>query len=240
VSRVAIIAAMADELGPLVRGWSRETRNGVGIWRRREGEGEWIAAFAGVGVAAAARAFAEVERDGPIDAVISAGWAGALRGEFATGRSYVVTGVVDARSGERFPANAPAGECLLATSDRIADQEEKRRLAAAYGAALVDMEAAGVARLAGIRGIPFHCVKGISDGPGDRLPDMNGFISPEGRFRLAPFLFFAAVRPWHWPALARLGRNSRKSALSLRESVLAVLEAQATTPNPGGRNGPGR
>ncbi len=235
MTRVAIIAALAGELRPLVRGWQRESRGGVDLWRRRRGDCEWIAACAGVGVDAATRAFAEIEREGAIDVVVSAGWAGALSGEFAAGRAYGVCGVIDARSGERFPVAGGFGECLLVTSHGVADPAEKRRLAATFGAGLVDMEAAGVARLAGTRGIPFYCIKGISDGPADRLPDLNGFISAEGRFRLGHFLLFALLRPWRWPALLRLGENSRQSAQSIRESLFGLLEGPGTIGKPNGR-----
>ena len=40
---------------------------------------------------------------------------------------------------------------------------KNNRLASTYKAALVDMEAAGIARLAAMRGIPFYCIKGVSD-----------------------------------------------------------------------------
>ena len=100
--RTAIIAAMPGELKPLVRGWHHERRGGADVWRRQQGARDWVGACAGVGAAAAARAFAEVEREGRIDLAISAGWAGAAAAEFATGRAYHVSGLVDARTGERF------------------------------------------------------------------------------------------------------------------------------------------
>jgi len=224
MSRMAIIAAFAAELGPLVRGWRGESRGGVELWRRSHGGDEWIAACAGAGVNRAARAFAEIERDGAIDLVLSTGWAGALRGELAAGRAYRVSGVIDPSTGERFRATGEFGELWLVTSDRVADQTEKRRLAGAHGAGLVDMEAVGIARLAAMRRIPFYCIKGVSDGMADQLPDFNGFISRDGRFQRARFVGFALLRPWHWLALLRLGENSRRAALALRISLLAVLE----------------
>jgi adenosylhomocysteine nucleosidase len=227
MTRVAIIAAMADELGPLVRGWRRESQNGVCLWRESRGNAEWIAAFAGIGAGAAERALAEAERDGPVDAVISTGWAGALSDGFEAGRAYGVSCVVCARTGERFPATTTGGGCLLVTGDRVAGRQEKRRLRAAFGAGLVDMEAAGLARIAARRGIPFHCVKGVSDGPAERLPDLNGFVTAEGRFRMIRFVLFAVLRPRFWPALARLRENGRKSSLGIRESVLGILERRA-------------
>jgi adenosylhomocysteine nucleosidase len=234
MTRVAIIAAMAGELKPLVRGWRHERRNGVELWRWKFDEGEWVAACAGAGVDAAMRAFAEVERDGAIDLVISVGWVGALSEELETGRVYEVSGVIDARSGERFRPSVWRQERWLVTSPKVADEVEKRRLAATYGAELVDMEAAGVARLAAMRAIPFYCIKGVSDGFHDQLPDFNRFISDEGQFRLARFILFVLIRPWHWSALMRMGENSKKAALGIRESLLENLDRRGTIRN---RNG---
>jgi len=225
MSRIAIIAAMADELKPLVRGWRRESRNGVALWRRRHDEGEWIAACAGIGVDAATHAFAEIEKEGAINLVLSAGWAGALCEDFAAGRAYCVSAVIDAVTGERFPVACRSGGCWLATSHRVADQTEKRRLVATYGAGLVDMEAAGVARLAATRGIPFYCVKAVTDGFSDQLPDFNSFISIHGKFQVIRFILFALLRPWHWPTLWRMGQNGRRAARGMRDSLLDILES---------------
>jgi adenosylhomocysteine nucleosidase len=240
MTRVAIIAALPGELQPLVRGWEHESRNGVQLWRWRHHEGQWIAACAGVGMAAAARAFAEIEREEPVDAVVSTGWAGALEEKYSAGRAYRVSGVIDADTGERTRTAASPGECWLVTAHRVADQADKRRLAAAHGAGLVDMEAAGIARLAAQRGLPFHCVKGVSDGPADRLPDFNAFLSAEGRFHLVRFVLTVLVRPWHWAALGRMGGNSRKAAQGLREELLHLLDAGATLRRDGGPPTPRR
>jgi adenosylhomocysteine nucleosidase len=222
--RVAIIAAMPAELKPLTRGWQHERQNGVDLWRWRFDGGEWIAACAGAGVDRAAKAFAEVEKSGELDSVISTGWAGALREELASGQTYDVSTVIDARTGERFVTAGPPSDCWLVTSPKVADAAEKQRLASTYEAALVDMEAAAIARLARMRGIPFYCIKGISDGYKDQLPDFNRFISKDGQFQLLRFVFFALVRPWHWRALIRMGENSSKAARAIAASVLDLLD----------------
>jgi adenosylhomocysteine nucleosidase len=224
MTRIAIIAAMPGELKPLTRGWQHERRNGVDLWRWRFDQGEWIAACAGAGVDRAAKAFAEVEKLGPVTTVISIGWAGALREELVPGQVYDVSTVIDARTGERFVTASPPTNCLLVTSSRVANLQEKKRLASTYSAALVDMEAAGVARLAQMRGIPFYCIKGISDGYSDQLPDFNRFISPGGQFKLARFVLFALLHPWYWHALIRMGENSRKAARNIAQSVLDFLD----------------
>lgn len=278
--RVAMIAAMAGELKPMVRGWAHERHGNVELWRWKFDEGEWVAACGGAGVDAATRAFAEVEKDGTLDFVISVGWAGALSPTMDAGRVYGVSEVVDARTGERFEAevdfhpierNEPqipfdglrAGSRLrsdefskkeeverpivdplevpvrsqnrdlgypglrLVTSPIVAGEAEKRRLAAAYGAQLVDMEAACVARLALMREIPFYCFKGVSDGYADKLPDFNRFIRADGEFDLTGMVLFSIARPWYWPSLMRMGENSRKASQGIKVSLLTFLDERA-------------
>ena len=227
MTRTAIIAAMPGELKPLVGGWPHSTRNGIHFWAQRNDEEEWIAACAGAGQTAATRAFAAIEDGGPIDLVFSIGWAGALRAEIATGSAHNMAGVIDVRTGERFRCDAGAGDLWLATSPRVADQVEKRRLAATYDAALVDMEAAAIARLAAMREIPFYAIKGVSDGLHDRLPDFNPFLASDGRFRRLPFVFLSVIRPWYWPALLRMGENSKQASQSIADSLRDFLEAQS-------------
>jgi adenosylhomocysteine nucleosidase len=219
MTRVALIAAMPGELKPLVGKWPHSKRNGVEFWAQRNPEEEWIAACAGAGQAAATRAFAALEEGGPIDLVFSLGWAGALRADVVPGSAYNVAGVIDARTGERFLCDAGAGDLWLVTSPKVAGEVEKRRLAGTYKASLVDMEAAAIGRLAAMREIPFYCIKGVSDALDARMPDFNRFIGPDGRFNTGGLILFAAMRPWYWPALVRMGENSRKAAQSIAQSL---------------------
>ena len=223
MTRTAIIAAFPGELTPLVRGWPHSQRNGVDFWAQRDAEDEWIAACAGAGKVAATRAFAALEDGGPIDLVFSVGWAGALRGSYLPGSAHNVAGVIDIQTGERFNCDAEAGEVWLVTSPRVCDEEEKRRLAATYGAGLVDMEAAAVARLAAMREIPFYCIKGVSDGINARLPDFNRFLSPDGKLNLGRLVLFAILRPWYWPGLLEMGENSKKAARGIAQSLHEFL-----------------
>jgi adenosylhomocysteine nucleosidase len=224
MTRVAIIAAMPGELKPLVRSWPHSTRSGVEFWAQRDEEEEWIAACAGAGLDAATRAFAAIEDGGPVDLLLSVGWAGALNTECKVGAAYNVAGAIDVRTGERFLCDAGAGKLWLATSPKVADEAEKRRLAATYGASLVDMEAVAVARLAAMRSIPFYCIKGVSDGFDEKLPDLNRFLAPNGQFQTVRLVLYALVRPWYWPALIRMGENSKKASQSIAESLLKLLE----------------
>ena len=233
MKKVAIIAAMPGELKPLVEGWKHEPRNGVDLWWKRHengewGDCEWVAACAGAGQEPASRAFAEAARGDAVSMALSIGWAGALSEEYEPSKVYRVDGVIDVRTGERCEcARAGENSIWLATAPRVADEAEKKRLRSTYSAALVDMEAAAVARLARMRGIPFHSLKGVSDGYNDHLPDFNRFIDKNGRFQLARFVGFTMLRPASWPALIRMGENSKKAAQQLAERVREVVTESA-------------
>ena len=224
MTRVAIIAAFPGELKPLVRGWPHSTRNAIHYWALRNEEEEWIAACSGAGQYAATRAFEGIEDGGPIDLVFSLGWAGALSAKIVGGTAHNVAGVIDVRTGERFHCDAGAGNLWLATSPCVVNEKEKRRLAATYRASLVDMEAAGIARLAAMRGIPFYCIKGVSDTLTERLPDLNRFLTADGQFRMGALILFALMRPWYWPALVKMGENSNKAAQDIAASLHEFLD----------------
>jgi adenosylhomocysteine nucleosidase len=160
----------------------------------------------------------------PFDLVLSIGWAGALTSDLVAGSAHNCAGVIDARTGERFNCDAEAGKLWLATSPRIVDEPEKRRLASTYKTSLVDMEAAAIARLAAMRGIPFYCIKGVSDPLDAKLPDFNRFLAPDGQFQTSQFVLFALLRPWIWPALLKMGENSRKASQSIAERLHELLD----------------
>jgi adenosylhomocysteine nucleosidase len=224
--RIAIIAALPGELGPLVKGWQRVATNDRGIkkWMLSRDRDTWIAVCAGMGADAARRAYANAALDGPLDMLLSVGWAGSLDPAVGAGTVQVPTVVIDAQTGEQFSLTQGERQWRLVTTARVADDAEKARLAATYrGAVLVDMEAATVARLAEMRGIPLLCIKGVSDAAGAVLPDLNPFIDQKGQMRMARFLAYIAVRPRYWPSLWHLGQNSARAAEAMRDLILEFM-----------------
>lgn len=224
--RIGIIAALPGELQPLVRQWRRlpaARGSGISIWQRHGGEDEVVAVCAGMGAPAARRAFVAAEFLGSLDLVLSVGWAGALVAECEPGKCFVASEVIDVQTGERFGLTEGKRKLRVVTTVRVADAAEKQRLAATYGAVLVDMEAATVARLAQMRGIPICCFKAVSDGVDAELPDLNPFIDISGKLRMAPFLAHVALRPSYWGPLGQLGRNSAAAARALAKKVEAFL-----------------
>ncbi len=224
--RVAIIAALPGELKPLVNlGFKRVPASSKTVmkWVCPMAEDEWVAVCAGMGADAARRAFAESEASGPIDRVLSVGWAGALNEEVYAANSFIASAVVDAQTGERFKLAAGERSMVLVSTARVADETEKRRLAATYSGAMVDMESAAVLRLAMTLDIPVCCVKAISDEVGAILPDFNQFINRQGQMRMFAFVCHVAVRPRYWAALVRLGQTSSAAAHNLASTVFTIL-----------------
>jgi hypothetical protein len=55
---------------------------------------------------------------------------------------------------------------------------------------------------------------------------------------MAGMVLFSILRPWHWPSLVRMGENSRKASLGLRDCLLDFLDERATIKeNNGEHNG---
>lgn len=225
--RIAIIAALPGELKPLVKDWRPVATDSpcTKKWILSRDADTWIAVCAGMGAEAALRAHATAVSDGPVDMLLSVGWAGSLHAEVHPGTVHVPTVVIDSQTGEQFSLTEGKRKWRLVTTPRVADDTEKIRLSATYpGAVLVDMEAATVARLAALHEIPLLCIKGVSDAAGATLPNLNPFIDQRGQMRMTHFLAYVAVRPRYWPSLLHLGKNSARAANAMRDLILKFMK----------------
>jgi nucleoside phosphorylase len=90
------------------------------------------------------------------------------------------------------------------------------------GAAVGEMETAGVARAASARGIPAVSIRAASDTPEEPIPFA---MSGGEEFSIKPFVLLGAIlrNPRIIPALLRLARNSGLAARNLAEVVWAIL-----------------
>ena len=219
-AQIAIIAALPREIAALVRGTSADASLiQDGVWRYRV-EGAVVVA-AGMG---AERAAVAVEAAGDVDVLISTGLAGGCVPGVVAGSVLEAGVVVDAATGERFTSSAVGGaDVTLATAATIASVREKARLAENYGAMLVDMEAATVARLALAKGVGFRAIKGVSDGYDFELSALAKFEGERGSFRTGAFALHTAVRPWTWGKAIELGRGSAKALAGLDEVLRRVI-----------------
>jgi adenosylhomocysteine nucleosidase len=220
---IAIIAALPREIAALVRGAKADAEwLKLGVWLYRV-DGAVVVA-AGMGAERAAMAVEAALVVSEARTLISTGLAGGCAPEVAAGSVVEAGAVVDAKTGERFAAADEAAGVTLATAEAIASVREKARLAERYGAMLVDMEAATVARIAREKGLGFRAIKGVSDAYEFELSSLGKFAGERGSFRTGAFALHTALRPWEWAKAMELGRGSTK-ALERLDEVLRGLVA---------------
>jgi len=223
--RIAIIAAMAREVGPLVRRWhAREvTRNGK-TYRLFE-SGDVVVICGGIGAQAARRAAEAVIEEMRPTRVISVGFAGALDSKMKVADVVEPRVVVNAADGSR--TDTGSGEGTLVSFGAVAGRNQKDRLARAYSADAADMEAAAVAQAAQARGIEFAALKAISDAADFAMPPTEKFVSSEGKFRTSSFVLHVAVRPWLWGSTIALARNSARASRALCMAIESYLKRES-------------
>ena len=105
----------------------------------------------------------------------------------------------------------------LVTIDHIAATSKEKRTLRQTGASIVDMEAAGVARLAAERNIGFRCIRAVSDLAGETfVNDLNAALQPDGTFSTGRLVWNALANPVpRFRELIRLGRRSAEASKNL-------------------------
>src|SRR5690348_9802236 len=154
--KIAIVAAIEREMWPLIKRW-RSTR--------AEHEGREftfyqsdyaVAVCGGMGAECGRRAAeAVIVRYSP-ELLISAGVVGALVPELHVGDTVFPAFVIDAGDGSRHEtvirdaalSKTSLARTILISSPNVAGAAQKKQLAKSYGAHVVDMEGASVARAA--------------------------------------------------------------------------------------------
>lgn len=166
--------------------------------------------------------------------VLSAGFCGGLQDGLEVGEIVLATEIVDT-AGNRWPVTwpgeLPAGPWdpalrrgrIVSVPQMAATLEQKRSLALEYDAMAVDMEAATLARWCSRAGVPFGCVRAISD-------DVTMPLSP----RLAALVATGRVSPWRLALavatgprlvseLLQLAQHTRLAAKQLGKAVGELL-----------------
>ena len=216
----AIIAALPREVAGLVQGFRPDPaarRNGIYVYNLPS----CIVACAGMGSTRVTLAVEAAMRVGDPSSLVSVGLAGGCHTQVQVASTLEVGVVIDSLTGERMKAGDGTGSILI-TTHTIAGIQEKKRLFASYGADLVDMEAAQVARLASTHNLPFRAIKAVSDGNDFELSSLSRFASPHGHFRTGAFALHTALRPKSWRKTMQLGVASQK-ALAKLNSLLREL-----------------
>lgn len=228
-AEIVIIAAMEREVWPLVKHWQRRSLGGEARGFSAFAKGNALVVCSGIGMGAARRAAVTVFASMRPAVVISAGLAGALDGSLGVGSVLTPATVVDMQTGVRYPALRGSGVLLSASS--VLGREGKQRLAGAFSAEAVDMEAAAVALVAAQHDCPFLAVKAISEDHAFAMPSFERFIDEQGRFHTARFVWSSLLRPASWPSVLRLGRNASRAGVELCRTLGHLIEVQGAELN---------
>jgi adenosylhomocysteine nucleosidase len=215
--RIAIVAAVEREVHPLVKRWRVSEKDVDGRHFRFFENDDIVLVCGGIGAEAARRAAEAVIALYAPKMIYSAGFAGALDAGLKVGHTVQPRRVVNA--GDGSSVNLESGDGVLVSFGSVASPAQKAKLRDSFGARAVDMEAAAVARAAEIRGVEFAVVKVISDEFDFTFPDMQRFVDSSGQFLEGRFARFVAVRPWLWPQVMQLARNSRRASTALCDGL---------------------
>ena len=211
--KVAMVAALEREVKPLVKRWNTVEREHDGRCFKFFESDQAVLVCGGIGAQAARRATEAVITLYEPELVISIGFAGGLNPALKVGEIFSPSRVIDARDGSSV--EIASGRGALVSAAALAGVEEKKKLAESYGAQAVDMEAAAVARGAQARDVGFMAVKAISDESDFHMLPMDPFVGTSGQFRTGKFVISLMVRPWLWPKVFHLARNSAKASKAL-------------------------
>ena len=230
MTKIAFVAALEQEVKPLLRRWRVSVREHEGRRYKFYEDEHAVLVCGGMGAESARRATETIINLYSPAAVWSVGFAGALDSSMKVGDGFRPSRVVDAGDGSAIESGGREG--TLVSYGAVASAEQKRKLATAYGARAVDMEAAAVARGAQARSVAFGVYKVISDESGFDMPAMERFIR-DGRFRELAFVSYAVIRPWLWGKVMQLARNSSRAAQTLcRWLVQYNVEAESLENKP--------
>jgi adenosylhomocysteine nucleosidase len=213
MSKVAIVAAMEREVGPLVKDWrTSEKTHGGRTFPFFEND-NIVLVCGGIGAEAARRAAEAVIAIYEPATIYSVGFAGALDPTMKVGDVVSPERVVNSSDGSSVKLDG--GNGVLVTFPAVASPKQKVKLRESFGAQAVDMEAAAVARAADAHGVGFRVVKAISDEIGFDFPSTERFVDSKGKFAEGRFALFVALRPWLWPSVFALAKNSKRASRSL-------------------------
>jgi adenosylhomocysteine nucleosidase len=195
-----------------------------GMPQARIGPPDFLLKAGGVGAKCAAAAVDAALQEFPAAAVISTGFCGALSAELQVGD--IVVGTEVAVGDRRFAAQRPSTSRphhtgVVVSIDHIArTAAEKTRLRAA-GAIAVEMEAGAVAERAASSGLPFYCIKAVTDlASEDMANDFNSALRPDGHFATIVILRSSLRQPLiRIPELLRLRKRCARAALLLGEFI---------------------
>jgi adenosylhomocysteine nucleosidase len=223
MTRILMVAADAMEFPGILRHATGAAPAKLGIdWARsaRLGNYELLLAANGMGAQRAAAAVDAALHSFRAEAIVSTGFCGALEPDLAIGD--VVVGTAVSAGSHTFPSLCPASErrspgSVACSIDHVAQTAEEKRRMRAGGQSAVEMEAGGVAERTQARGVPFYCVRVVTDlADEDMANNFNQALRPDGHFATINILRGALRNPLvRLPELLRLRKRCARAAGTL-------------------------
>lgn len=161
-------------------------------------------------------------------ALASVGFCGALVPDLGPAAVVAATELILPDQDRRLPASAP--RCSLPhrrgpviSVDSVVQTAEEKSALARTGAIAVEMEAAAVAERARVWGVPFYCIRSVTDLAGESFKlDLNAARDACGRLSDLRILRAALADPAsRMPELYKLYRRSRMAARALGDFIAA-------------------
>lgn len=222
--RLLLVASTSREFRGILRRIESPRRISIGVDWARTGtlKGQDVLMVAnGVGWERARAAVDAAWTIFPADRVLSTGFCGALD------PGLQVADIVAANSvctgGRRFLVTPITGKTAatgaVCSIDHIAGTAAEKRALYAQGAIAVEMEASGVAERAQALGLPFSCIRVVTDlASEDMANDFNKTLRSDGHFATMRIFGDALRHPSaRIPELIRLQRRCAWAARSLGE-----------------------
>jgi adenosylhomocysteine nucleosidase len=163
-----------------------------------------------------------------LEGVVSTGFCGALDPALRECQVIIGTSVVDSTSKNTFecapisPDQDDVATGPVLSQDRIAGTAREKHALQASGAIAVDMEAGGVASRTKRAGLPFYCIKVVSDRADESFEfDLNTMRTSEGRIARGKIIVNTLRHPGLLPGLYRLKRRSADAAKALGEFLVS-------------------
>jgi nucleoside phosphorylase len=226
--RVAVLAPMPSELGPVVKTMGLIRSGPAGVHAGRVGAVDVVAARTGMGLGLASDATARLLDAETVDHVIVVGIAGGI-GPSRVGDLVCPASVSDRGSGREFTAAAlsVAAGSISSSDEFLVDPDRIAGLVAA-GVLAVDMETAAVAAVCSERGVPWSAVRVISDLATDHPDDsVLALADPDGSPRVWDGVRFMLNHPRRIPSLLRMGADATRAARAAAAEAARQLRALA-------------
>jgi len=241
---IAIFAALGWERRAATAGVASLEPAGERRWSATLGAEQLLFVQTGLGQERARAAACDVP---PAALFVSCGCAGALVDWLRPGDLVLASHIVPVDA-EALPADASLATWAakrgvrihvgpIVSSPTVLESARAKAEAGAAGALVVEMEGAAIAREARTRGIPFVDLRVVLDVQGQDIPALDVLDEASGEIRSGRAAAAVAIRPWLWPAVARIGRQTRIAERSLRTVMGAILAGSplasiATPPTP--------